>query len=103
MTEIFDKEKLVEIMFDPVTSQILSELEHGEKESSHLASVSLLTEDEIHEQLKYLIEHDFIKTKTIGGKVLYEADGEKLSQIIENDENFSSTIDGLTKLDSYLN
>lgn len=103
MNEIFDKEKLVEIMFDPITSQILSELEHGEKELSHLASVSSLTEDEVHEQLKYLIEHDFIKTKTMGGKTFYEADGKKLAQVIENDENFSSTIDGLTKLDSYLN
>lgn len=103
MSEKYDKEKLVEIMFDPITSQILAELEHGEKDSSHLAAISSISEKEVHDRLEYLIRHDFVKEKQLSGKLYYEADGEKLTKIIENDENFSSTIDGLTKMDSYLN
>ena len=33
----FDREKVVDCMFDPVTSEILAELEDGEKECSFLA------------------------------------------------------------------
>ncbi len=103
MDENYDKEKLVEIMFDPITSQILAELEHGEQDSSHLASLSSITPEEVHDRLDYLVKHGFVEEKHLAGKIYYEADGEKLAKIIENDENFSSTIDGLTKMDSYLN
>jgi hypothetical protein len=37
MAETFDREKVVDCMFDPVTSLILAELEDGEKECSFLA------------------------------------------------------------------
>ena len=78
-------------------------VEDGEQDSSHLASVSSITPEEVHDRLGYLIKHDFVREKHSEGKISYEADGEKLAKIIENDENFSSTIDGLTKMDSYLN
>lgn len=90
-------------MFDPITSQILAELENGEKDSSYLASIASVSESEVHDRLEYLILHEFVKEKRISDKLFYEADGIMLSKIIENDENFSSTIDGLTKMDSYLN
>ena len=31
MSESFDREKIVDCMFDPITSEILAELEDGEK------------------------------------------------------------------------
>ena len=31
MEKIFDREKIVDCMFDPITSSILAELEDGEK------------------------------------------------------------------------
>ena len=37
MTETFDREKIVDCMFDPITSLILAELEDGEKECLFLA------------------------------------------------------------------
>ena len=37
MSDSFEHEKVVDCMFDPVTSSILAELEDGEKECSFLA------------------------------------------------------------------
>lgn len=44
----------------------------------------------------------FMKQKK-EGRTIFSADADKLAQIIEKDENFNATIDGLTKMDSYLN
>lgn len=90
-------------MFDPVTSKILSELEDGKKEISYLAEKSELSEDSVIKNLSYLLEYGFILEKIEIGKKFLWANTEKLSQVMENDENFESAIDGLTKLDSFLN
>ena len=34
MSESFDREKVIDSMFDPITSEILAELEDGKKECS---------------------------------------------------------------------
>jgi hypothetical protein len=60
MDDTFDREKIVDCMFDPITSSILSELEDGEKECSFLAERSSISESEVFERLSYLIEHGFI-------------------------------------------
>jgi hypothetical protein len=39
MSDSFDREKIVECMFDPTTSSILAELEDGEKECLFLAEL----------------------------------------------------------------
>lgn len=103
MEDSYDKDKIVECIFDPVTSLILAELETNSKESSHLAKKSGISEDEVKERLSYLLKHDFVIEKTENGKTLFSANGQKLAKIIENDENFDSAINGLTKMDSYLN
>ena len=90
-------------MFDPVTSEILAQLENEAKELSYLAEKSNITENEVRDRLSYLLEHKFVNEKTENGKALFSADANKLSKIIENEENFDSAVDGLTKLDSYLN
>jgi len=103
LKDSFDKEKIMENMFDPVTSEILAQLENEAKELSYLAEKSNITENEVRDRLSYLLEYKFVNEKTENGKVLFSADANKLSKIIENEENFDSAVDGLTKLDSYLN
>lgn len=103
MSDSFDREKIVECMFDPTTSSILAELEDGEKECSFLAEQSSVSESEVLERLSYLIEHGFISKNSDDGKCVLAANSEKLISIIENGDNFDATISGLEKMDSYLN
>ncbi len=103
MDETFDREKVVDCMFDPVTSSILAELEDGEKECSFLAQQSSISESEVLERLSYLIEHEFISKNSDDGKCLLAANFDKLSALVENSENFDDAIDSLEKMDTYLN
>ncbi|MGV7226833.1 MAG: hypothetical protein ACQ9CV_07945 [Nitrosopumilus sp.] len=103
MSETFDREKVVDCMFDPITSSILAELEDGQKDCTFLAQQSSISESEVLERLSYLIEHGFICKSANGEKSIISANSEKLSSIIENGDNFDATISGLEKMDSYLN
>jgi len=103
MDEIFDREKVVDCMFDPITSSILAELEDGEKECSFLAQQSSISESEVLERLSYLIDHEFISKNSDNGKCLLVANFDKLSTIVENSENFDAAINSLEKMDTYLN
>ena len=103
MDETFDREKIVDCMFDPITSSILAELEDGEKECSFLSQQSSISESDVLVRLSYLIEHGFISKNTNDGKCLLAANSDKLTSIIENGDNFDATISGLEKMDSYLN
>ncbi|MDF2430314.1 MAG: hypothetical protein OPY05_06975 [Nitrosopumilus sp.] len=103
MSDAFDREKIVECMFDPTTSSILAELEDGEKECSFLAERSSVSESEVIERLSYLIEHGFISKYSDDGKCALTANSEKLASIMENSDNFDAAISGLEKMDSYLN
>ena len=100
----FDREKIVDCMFDPVTSLIIAELEDGPKDCSFLAKQSSISESEVLERLSYLINHAFVSIqKNENGSSIMEANFEKLNSIVENSENFDQTISGLEKIDSYLN
>ena len=103
MSDTFDREKIVECMFDPTTSLILAELEDGQKECSFLAEQSSVSESEILERLSCFIEHGFISKIFDDGKYTLMANSEKLASIIEDGDNFDATISGLEKMDSYLN
>lgn len=103
MDETFDREKIIDCMFDPITSSILAELEDGEKDCSFLAQKSSISESEVLERLSYLIEHGFISKNSDDGRCLINANSEKLGSIIENSDNFDAAINGLEKMDSYLN
>lgn len=103
MSDTFDREKIVECMFDPTTSSILSQLEDGQKECSFLAEQSSVSESEVLERLSYLIEHGFISKNPNDGKCTLTANSEKLTSIVEDGDNFDATISGLEKMDSYLN
>lgn len=103
MEGTFDREKVVDCMFDPITSSILAELEDGEKECSFLAEKHLISESEIFERLSYLIDHEFIFKNSDNGKSIFSANTTKLTQMIEDSDTFHATIEGLEKMDSYLN
>ena len=103
MDETFDREKVVDCMFDPVTSLILAELEDGDKECSFLAQQASISESEVLERLSYLIEHEFISKNSDDEKCLLFANFDKLSTIVENNDNFDDAIDSIAKMDSYLN
>lgn len=99
----YDKEKILECMFDPDTSEILVELENGGKELQYLIEKLKISEDEIYERLSYLIEYDFVKEEKINNKIIFTADSEKLAKLVEQDKNFDDVVNGLAKMDSYLN
>jgi len=103
MDEKFDREKVVDCMFDPVTSLILAELEDGEKECSFLAQQASISESEVLERLSYLIDHGFISKNSNDEKCLLSANFDKLSALVENSENFDSAINSIEKMDTYLN
>ena len=103
MSDTINREKIVECMFDPTTSLILAELEDGQKECSFLAEQSSVSEFEVLERLSYLIEHGFISKIFDDEKCTLKANSEKLTSIVEDGDNFDTTISGLEKMDSYLN
>lgn len=103
MGDTFDREKIVECMFDPTTSSILAQLEDGQKECSFLAEQASVSESEVLERLSYLIECEFISKNSNDGKCTLTANSEKLTSIVEDGDNFDATISGLEKMDSYLN
>jgi len=103
MAESFDREKIIDCMFDPITSEILAELEDGEKECSILAQQFTLSESELLERLDYLIKCEFL-TKTIeNDQCSISANTEKLGSLLEDSDAFDGAINGLEKMDSYLN
>ena len=104
MAESFDREKIIDCMFDPITSEILAELEDGEKECSILAQQFTLSKSELLERLDYLIECEFL-TKTVEHDHQYSisANTEKLGSLLEDSDAFDGAIHGLEKMDSYLN
>jgi len=103
MDDAFDREKIIDCMFDPVTSSILADLEDGEKECSYLAQRASVPESEVLERLSYLIIHGFVSKNSDDGKCLLVANSDKLASIVEHGENFDAAINGLEKMDSYLN
>jgi hypothetical protein len=103
MENSYDREKVIECMFDPITSSIIAELENGEKNSQYLAEKSSISEDDVHERLAYLVSHGFIIKNLIGEQSIFSADVDKLSKVVEYDENFGAAIEGLEKMDSFLN
>ncbi len=99
----YNKEKILECIFDPGTSEILAELENGGKELQYFMEKLKISEDEIYARLSYLIDYDFVKEEKINNKIIFTVDADKLAKIVEQDNNFDDVENGLTKMDSYLN
>lgn len=94
---------MIETLIDPNVSIILAELEDGPKDSIHMKEKLHMPVDEIQEKISYVIQHGFVQITHERDKTIFTANTEKLNKIMESDENFSGVVDGLTKLDSFLN
>ena len=103
MIESFDREKIIDCMFDHITSEILAELEDGKKEYSVLSQQFSMSESDLLERLSYLIEYDFLFKINHDQKCFLSANTEKLGSLLEDSDAFDGAINGLEKMDSYLN
>ena len=103
MAESFDREKIIDAMFDPITSEILAELEDGKKECSVLSQQFSMSESELLKRLDYLIESKFLIKTVENDQCSISANTEKLGSLLEDSDAFDGAINGLEKMDSYLN
>ena len=103
MSESFDREKVIDSMFDPITSEILAELEDGKKECSLLSRQFSMSESKLLERFGYLIECKFLIKTLENDQWSISANTEKLGSLLEDDGAFDGAINGLEKMDSYLN
>jgi len=103
MSVSFDREKIIDCMFDPITSEILAELEDGKKECSTLSLNFSMSELDVLKRLDYLIECKFLFKTTENEKCFLSANIEKLGSLLEDSDAFDGAINGLEKMDSYLN
>lgn len=103
MSESFDREKIVDCMFDPITSEILAELEDGKKECSILGDQFSMSESDLLKRLDYLIECSFLFKTFENDKYFLSANAEKLGSLLEGSDAFDGAISGLETMDSYLN
>ena len=98
-----DNDKTFEALFEPQNAEILANLEDGSKTPSELAETLGIKEEKLDEQITYLKEMKFVNKTDKDGSVYYSVDKNKLSEVLENDDNFKNIDDGLAKLDSFLN
>ena len=98
-----DNNKILEALFDPQNAEILANLEDGSKTSSELAETLGIKEEKLDEQISYLKEMGFVNKTDKTGNIYYSVDMNKLSKVLENDDNFKNIDNGLAKLDSFLN
>ena len=103
MDDSYDREKIVDCMFDPTTSSLIAELEDGEKNLQYLSKKATIPENDVIDKLSYLVNCGFIFQKQVDGKTMFSANIEKLSKVVEDNENFGAAIEGLEKMDSFLN
>ena len=98
-----ESEKILESLFEPDNAEILLELKEGPKSLSALTEKIAISEGDLDEKLSYLLEKGFIKKEANNDNIFYSLDAEKLTRVLENDDNFKNIEDGLAKLDSFLN
>ena len=98
-----DNDKTFEALFEPQNAEILANLEDGSKTPSELAESLGIKEEKLDVLISYLKEMEFVIKTDKDGSVYYSVDKNKLSEVLENDDNFKNIDDGLAKLDSFLN
>ena len=99
----FDSNKVMDCMFDPVTSELLAEMENETKHCTSLAEKFEITQEEIKEKLSYLIKYDFVRQSGSADDITFSVNSDKLAQIMESNHDYSNVEEGLTKIDSFLN
>ena len=101
------RDEVIESLFDPDVSGLVAELEGGPLALSDLAARSGVAPEEVDSRLSRLVELGYVSRRADpsagGGGAVYEADATKLAAVMESDENYQSAVDGMTKLDGFLN
>ena len=98
-----ESEKILELLFEPDNAEILVELKDGPKPLSVLTKKITVSKEELDERLSFLIEKQFLTKNEKDNEIFYSLNVEKLSKVLENDNNFKNIDNGLAKLDSFLN
>ena len=98
-----ESEKILELLFEPDNAEILVELKDGPKPLSVLTKKITVSKEELDGKLSFLIEKGFLSKNEKGNEIFYSLDVDRLSEVLENDDNFKNIDDGLAKLDSFLN
>ena len=62
-----------------------------------------ISKNDVHERFSYLVLYGFIFENIVGDKTQFSANMDKLTKVVENDQNFGAAIEGLEKMDSFLN
>lgn len=103
MGQPVDRQRAIDCLFDEDNSAVLAELEGGERPLSELSGISGVSEERILSNLSYLVESGILAKTQRDGAVYLSADHQRLSELVESDGNFDAAIDGLTKMDGFLN
>ena len=98
-----DGNKILESIFEPDNSEILTYLQNEPKTFSDLTKNLDMTKEKIDQCLSYLIKNGLIRKIERDSKIYYSVDADNLSKVLENSDNFKNVDDGLAKLDSFLN
>ncbi len=101
--DVADDNKILESIFEPDNAEILTQLESGQKTYSELTKNLGITKEKIDQSISYLQENGFINKIEKDGQVWYSVEADKLSKVLENNNNFKNVDNGLAKLDSFLN
>ena len=94
---------ILDIIFDDEISEILAEMEDSPRSAIELSEKFHITDDELDEKLVNLVKQGFVERRKENNEIIYSVDGDKLSKILENGNNFKNIDDGLAKMDSFLN
>ena len=103
MADDGSEDKTLESKFEPNNAEILTQLESGTKTYSELIKNLDMTTEKIDQSLSYLTQNGFVSKIEKNEQIWYSVEAEKLSQVLENTDNFKNVDDGLAKLDSFLN
>ena len=94
-------DNILELLFEPDNAEILTQLRNESKTALELEK--FVDKVKLDQSLSFLIKNGFVRKTEKNGDIIYSADTDHLSKVLENQENFQNIDDGLAKLDSFLN
>ena len=98
-----DYNEILDIIFDDEISEILAEMEDSPKTASELSEKFHITQEELEEKLSNLVTKGFVEKKLENDDIVYSVDGDKISKLLEDGQNFKNIDDGMAKMDQFLN
>ena len=96
-------DEILDIIFDDEISEILAEMESSPKNATELSEKFHITQEELDEKLSNLVKHEFVTRNMDHDDIVYSVDGDKISKLMEDGQNFKNIDDGMAKMDQFLN